>query len=75
MYALRAFTCQWCGAEVVDNRKRRRKRQCVACAIGRQGESVRQLMAHSGPFYDRWRFANLAAAQRMLYSPAPGECP
>lgn len=75
MYALRPFCCRHCGAVVVDNKKRRRKLQCLECAIGRQGDSVRQLIAHQGPYYDRWLAATVAGLQRLATSPAPGECP
>ncbi|HEV2371393.1 MAG TPA: hypothetical protein VGS19_04410 [Streptosporangiaceae bacterium] len=49
--------------------------RCVPHAIAYHQEAVRQLARHSGPVWDRWRVANLVAAQRVLSSPAPGECP
>jgi hypothetical protein len=41
---------------------------CMPCAKTRNGESVDQLMAGEGPYYDEWRKAMLDLARRLVTS-------
>lgn len=52
--------CKRCGV----NLKLNRKGYCVACAIQRSYDSMAQLSAKKGPFYEKWKKGMLAALKR-----------
>lgn len=62
-YKLRVFECAGCGGPVERNRPAGAQVRCINCAIERSIENLRQLRAHSGPFYEKWanRVAQSAA--------------
>ena len=45
----------------------------IECAEARQREATRQLVAHSGPWFDHWRARCLAAFGVTLTDPEPIE--
>lgn len=63
-YAVRSFRCVDCGIPVIKRANKHAEIRCVPHAIAFHQESVRQLVAHSGPVYERWLLANLVGAGR-----------
>ncbi len=61
---LKTFKCKECGAEYQKEREQRNHR-CINCALNAVGDTVRQLHAHEGPAYDKWRKAMKRAARRL----------
>lgn len=74
-YRMRRFTCAGCGMAVVRRRQADAKVHCTPCSIKRSVEAQRQMHAKSGPFWDAYVLAQVAAVHRMLASSAPDERP
>ena len=63
-YLLRTFNCGDCGAQVAKRAALGATVFCVPCNIEHSAECQRQLNARSGPYYERWLWANRLAVRR-----------
>ena len=66
MYSLRTFTCPDCGTSVEKHRPAAAVVRCGPCAVAYSAEEQRQLAAHEGPHYERWRWAWLKGIHKTL---------
>lgn len=63
-----------CGRTRSQGWELNRKGYCFLCAMMRASDSMRQMHAKSGPFYDQWQ-RRMAAWAATLYPPSPGGHP
>lgn len=63
-YALRTFDCGDCGAPVAKRAAAGATVFCVPCNIEHSAECQRQLHARSGPYWERFAWANRLAVRR-----------
>ncbi len=64
MKASTIVPCVDCGKELPRKELNRRGR-CHDCAMAAVSGSMSQLMAHSGPFYEKWKQSMKAAADKL----------
>lgn len=49
-----ALQCEDCGEVVIRRWQNARARVCFTCGLRRHLDQVRDMHAHSGPYYERW---------------------
>lgn len=62
--ASKIVKCVDCGEEF-PRKELNRNRRCQDCRIKIVGDNVRQLTAHAGPHYDKWKARIKEAAGRL----------
>lgn len=68
------YQCDICGREFeTQTYKGRGRRRCIECGVARVRQAVIDLHAHQGEFYERWKAACIAKADRYIKGIQGGE--
>lgn len=72
-YALRTFACTDCGEPVQWRRPAGSRQRCHPCGIKYSAEVQRQLAAHEGPIWEKWRWRWMTGTRLAVQKAASRE--